>query len=127
MTNSFLSGPSPSIESPGPAPYSGVHYDPKNGSILEQFPPEILDKILINLQPIWLFQLELAVPNIALYLTHPASNPVWVCTAWSVTTHISMFPILIPAIAALTVDSTKLFPQRFFAPQSASRTRTSTC
>lgn len=81
MSNSLLPGPPPCSQLPGPTPPSGVHFDPKNGSILEQFPTEIIDKILVNLEPIWLFQLELAVPSIALYLTHPAANPIWVCPA----------------------------------------------
>ena len=93
MNNSFLPGPDTSNNLPGTAPSSGVHYNCENGSILERFPTDILDKILVNLDPIWLFQLELAVPNIALYLTHPDSNPIWVRTTLAKeNTRIAKFP-----------------------------------
>lgn len=77
----LLLGPPRSSVLIGDAPLSGLHYDPANGSILEQFPSEILDKVLMLLEPIWLFQLERAVKSIADYLTSWKSNPIWVCMA----------------------------------------------
>lgn len=74
----MLLGPTRCAKSPGVPPASGAHFAPGNGFILEQFPSEILDKILLKLEPIWLFQLERAAPFFTTYLTSHDANPLWV-------------------------------------------------
>ena len=45
-------------------PFSGLHFDCEIPMLL-QFPPEILQAILRYLEPIWIFQVEAAYPQIA--------------------------------------------------------------
>ena len=45
--------------------------------IIVQFPPEILHKVLGQLDPIWLFQLEIACPQMSSFLRSRTANKVW--------------------------------------------------
>lgn len=45
--------------------------------MLLQFPPEILQRILAYLQPIWLFQVAAAYPQINTLLGYETSNRIW--------------------------------------------------
>ncbi|ETN37553.1 uncharacterized protein HMPREF1541_07175 [Cyphellophora europaea CBS 101466] len=77
INNTFLAGPRRCIDKPGVPPASGLHFDHSNGPFLEQFPAVILSQILLELEPIWLFQIERAIPSIALFLTHKEANLIW--------------------------------------------------
>lgn len=79
MRTPALSGPPRCTALPGPAPKEGNHYNALNGCFLEQFPTEILNDILGRLEPIWLFQLEQAIPSIGAYLNSKEANRLWVC------------------------------------------------
>jgi hypothetical protein len=117
MRTPALPGPQRCISLPGAPPLSGIHYDARNGSILEQFPNEVLDKILVQMEPIWLFQLERAVPCIATYLKSPQSNRIWVC--------INPGPFSKRIVYIANGSSTKSCHPRFSARQSATSRRRS--
>ena len=47
-------------------------------TIIAQFPAEILERIIDHLHdPIWIFQAELAFPEVASFLQSPAANRIW--------------------------------------------------
>ena len=76
--NTFLQGPAKCSQKPGHQPEgSGRHYDPAGGSILNQFPSEIINKIASYLDPVWMFQLEKAVPELGDYLHSQEASSVW--------------------------------------------------
>jgi hypothetical protein len=79
IRNTFLQGPPGLIALPVDRSLDpgGRHFDPDEGSILEQFDKEILRMILGHLDPVWLFQLEKAIPEMCRYLTSEKSNLDW--------------------------------------------------
>jgi hypothetical protein len=60
-----------------PTPVEQRFFNPTRGSIIEQFPVEVLEKILMLIEPIWLFQLEQAVPSVAGFLKSEHANLIW--------------------------------------------------
>lgn len=60
-------------------PFSGLHFSHwhSSGSTLLQFPPEILKQIVGYLEPIWLFQVAAAYPQIHELLGFETANRIW--------------------------------------------------
>ena len=73
----FLPCPRPFQGSPGfQPPESGDHYN-ANIPMLLQFHPEILVRVLIHLEPIWLFQLERTCNQLSSLLRDRIANWIW--------------------------------------------------
>jgi hypothetical protein len=68
-------GPAPSSAGPQPE-NTGIHYR-QNVPFILQFPSEILCTIFTYIEPIWLFQLEEAHPDLRELLASPCCNKIW--------------------------------------------------